>query len=274
MNSIHERIKNERNRLELNQGDFAEKAGVKRRAQAHYESGERCPDGLYLAAIASIGVDVQFILTGRRSINLRNDLRSTKDQLYLIKAISENLTELGLPEDCSANVQNILMAVGRGQEKEIVESLHWHGNAGIVSNDSDYHYIPRYNIQAAAGAGAIPNNEEQLHSLAFRYDWLAKRHLSPGNLFIVDVRGESMEPKLLDGDLVLVDGSQADIASGKTYVLRVDGHLLVKNLQLLPGGLVQVASFNSGFPPYQVNLADEALDMAVIGRVVASMHEW
>jgi len=139
---------------------------------------------------------------------------------------------------------------------------------------SEYHEIPHYNIQAAAGSGAIPVNEEQLKPLAFRRDWLAKRHLSPASLVIVDVRGDSMEPKLQDGDLVLVDTSQTDIANGKTYVLRMDGHLLVKNLQRIPHGLVLVSSFNAGFSPYEADLCDESLDMAVIGRVVASMHEW
>jgi len=137
-----------------------------------------------------------------------------------------------------------------------------------------YAEIPHFNISAAAGNGVIVETEEQLQPLSFRRDWLVKRRLSPANLVIVDVHGDSMEPYLKDDDLVLVDRSQIGINSGKTYVLRMGDHLLVKNLQLLPHGLVQVASFNAGFPPYQVDLADESLDMTVIGRVVASMHEW
>jgi hypothetical protein len=138
----------------------------------------------------------------------------------------------------------------------------------------EFSAVPRYNVQVAAGHGAINGAEEQLQPLAFRRDWLATRHLSPDMLAIVDVSGNSMEPYLKDGDMVLVDRSQTTVTSGKTYVLRIDGHLLVKNLQLLPQGMVQVCSFNAGFAPYQVDLSNEALDMAVIGRVVASMHEW
>lgn len=143
-----------------------------------------------------------------------------------------------------------------------------------IYSDTEFAEIPHYNVQAAAGYGKIAAEQETSQPLSFRRDWLAKRHLTPGNLAIVSVSGDSMEPYLKDGDLVLVDRSQTNIASGKTYVLRLDGHLLVKNLQLLPHGLVQVASFNPGFPPYQVDLADESLDIAVIGRVVASMQEW
>lgn len=141
-------------------------------------------------------------------------------------------------------------------------------------NESQYASIPHYNVQAAAGTGVLNHTEEQLKPLAFRTDWLRERHLTVSELAVVDVSGDSMEPYLKDKDLVLVDRSQTDIASGKTYVLRLDGHLLVKNLQLLPHGLVQVASYNVGFPAYPVDLSDESIDMSIIGRVVASMHEW
>lgn len=141
-------------------------------------------------------------------------------------------------------------------------------------NIDEFVEIPHYNVQAAAGHGKIAGDETTLKPLAFRKDWLASRHLAANQLAIVGVSGDSMETHLHDGDLVLVDLSQADIANGKTYVIRLDGHLLVKNLQRLPQGLIQVASFNSGFPPYTVDLADQSIDIAVIGRVVASMHEW
>lgn len=67
MNTISERLRNERNRLGLTQDELATLGGVGRRAQVNYESGERCPDGRYFEAIAKAGVDVQYILTGVRS---------------------------------------------------------------------------------------------------------------------------------------------------------------------------------------------------------------
>jgi len=69
MNTLHERLKEERLRLGLSQDEFAEKGGVKRRAQIHYEAGERCPDGHYFAGIAATGADVNYILTGKRESN-------------------------------------------------------------------------------------------------------------------------------------------------------------------------------------------------------------
>ncbi|KVC61882.1 XRE family transcriptional regulator [Burkholderia ubonensis] len=53
-------------RLGLSQDEFAAVGGVLRRAQSNYESDERSPDVKYLTAVAELGVDVTYILLGRR----------------------------------------------------------------------------------------------------------------------------------------------------------------------------------------------------------------
>ena len=67
MRSIGEILKEERLRLAMNQDDFAAVGGLKRRAQTLYEQNERSPDAVYLRALAAIGVDVQYILTGEQA---------------------------------------------------------------------------------------------------------------------------------------------------------------------------------------------------------------
>lgn len=68
MNPIGARLREEREALGANQTDFAQIGGVQRRAQVNYEAGERSPDAAYLAAVAQAGVDVLYVLTGRRSV--------------------------------------------------------------------------------------------------------------------------------------------------------------------------------------------------------------
>lgn len=67
MSTIGERLRKERERLGLNQTAFAEAGGVQKRAQINYEKDERFPDAGYLAAVAAVGVDVLFVLTGTQS---------------------------------------------------------------------------------------------------------------------------------------------------------------------------------------------------------------
>lgn len=64
MNTLNERLKEERNRLGLNQTDFAALAGVGKTTQINYESGNRTPSADYLAAIFNHGVDIQYVVTG------------------------------------------------------------------------------------------------------------------------------------------------------------------------------------------------------------------
>ena len=66
MKTFCERLKEERIRLNLNQSEFAAIGGVQKGAQINYEQGKRNPDADYLAAIATKGADVQYILTGVR----------------------------------------------------------------------------------------------------------------------------------------------------------------------------------------------------------------
>lgn len=65
--SFEERLKEERERLGLSQEKMGLVGGVQKRAQIHYEQGERAPDASYLGAIATAGVDVLYVLTGARA---------------------------------------------------------------------------------------------------------------------------------------------------------------------------------------------------------------
>lgn len=64
---IGDRLKEERERLGLNQTDFAALAGASKNTQYNYEKGERSPDANYLLAAAVQGVDVLYVLTGARA---------------------------------------------------------------------------------------------------------------------------------------------------------------------------------------------------------------
>ncbi len=70
---IGARLKDERRRLGLNQDDFSAVGGVKKPSQIAYEQGKRAPDVLYLIAVAAIGVDMQYVLTGKVSNDALTD---------------------------------------------------------------------------------------------------------------------------------------------------------------------------------------------------------
>lgn len=63
---IGARLREERDRLGMNQEGFGLLGGVRKQAQLLYEKDERKPDSDYLAAVAEAGVDVLYVLTGKR----------------------------------------------------------------------------------------------------------------------------------------------------------------------------------------------------------------
>lgn len=64
---IGERIKEERMRLGFTQPVLAEQAGAKKRTLIDWEKGVSSPTALQLQAMADVGLDVQYVVTGKRS---------------------------------------------------------------------------------------------------------------------------------------------------------------------------------------------------------------
>ena len=144
--------------------------------------------------------------------------------------------------------------------------------ADFVSDD--FVVIARHHVAASAGPGALNGEDAAVQGLCFRRTWLTKKGLSPSSLKVIDITGDSMVGKLADGDQVLIDMSQTTPKSGYAYVLRQGDELLVKYAQLLPDGILRVTSENSqSYPPYDIDLAKTS-DVSILGRVVASTHEW
>ncbi|MDU8929314.1 S24 family peptidase [Alisedimentitalea sp. MJ-SS2] len=100
--------------------------------------------------------------------------------------------------------------------------------------------------------------------------FLAEQGVSEDDLLIVTVVGNSMEPKLSDGNQVLVNCAECELKDGLVFVLRFGDEMNVKQVQMLPQAHVQLVSANAEYPPILVDLNDT--DMVVIGRVMAAMQ--
>lgn len=132
-----------------------------------------------------------------------------------------------------------------------------------------YEYLPLYDVQAAAGHGALVDREDISDFLAFKSAWI-RRELGadPKDLYLISVEGDSMEPALRPGDVILVDRRQAEsVPKDGVYVLQMDGSLLVKRLQSMPGGKIRVTSDNPSYSPFELDKRESG-NSGIIGRVV------
>lgn len=125
--------------------------------------------------------------------------------------------------------------------------------------------VPRLDVRASAGPGAIPDERGGGHLLL---DARTARELGQGGaLHAIRVVGDSMLPTLGDGDDILVDRADGpDRLRDGVYVLRREEALSVKRLVLGPSkGKATLVSDNPQYP----SLPDVPLaELDIIGRVV------
>ena len=97
--------------------------------------------------------------------------------------------------------------------QEVVARIceHYHVNpiwllTGKRSAETNYIYIPRYDLTASAGPGSFVDWEPESEVIAVDRDWLRNElHVNPTTVNMIEVRGDSMQPTMMDGDTLLVD---------------------------------------------------------------------
>lgn len=135
-----------------------------------------------------------------------------------------------------------------------------------------YVALPLYNdVRAAAGHGAVNGHEQADDALMFKEDWIRyELGAKAQDLCLIRVSGDSMEPTLRAGDVILIDHRACRPDREGIYIMRVGEMLLVKRLQALPGGKIRVTSDNPAFDPWTLDQEELGTEVLVVGRVVWS----
>lgn len=132
----------------------------------------------------------------------------------------------------------------------------------------EFVFIPRYNVQASAGHGADVSMENIMHPMAFRKYWIDNiLGICAKSLIVIGVKGDSMEGEINNGDIILINKEDNTLLNG-IYVIRIEGDLIVKRIQRLPGGIIKVISANKEYESFEIDTNNPPLDFEAIGRVV------
>jgi phage repressor protein C with HTH and peptisase S24 domain len=101
-----------------------------------------------------------------------------------------------------------------------------------LENHPDLCPVKTYNISVQAGIDgyAIDVDEEAGAPIFFRRDWLRKHGYRPEKLSAHRVKERSMEPKLYEGDLVVINHADKEPKDGEVYVVLYEGKPIVKRL--------------------------------------------
>lgn len=140
--------------------------------------------------------------------------------------------------------------------------------SGIPSceNTSDTNIIPILNQELSAGFGEPLPENDVIQGLLKLPSWLRKEFNN--NLAALYVHGDSMEPTLHNGDLVVCDSLGWDKGEG-LYAIRLNGLGYVKRIQV-GIGVVHIKSDNPHYQSFEEPIESDCLN--VIGKVRLIVH--
>lgn len=96
-----------------------------------------------------------------------------------------------------------------------------------------------------------------------------------GEFFALQVKGDSMLPKLEEGDIVIVK-CQEDVETGDIAIVLVNGdEATIKQVKKVDGGIM-LYGFNSDVysPHFYSNQQIETLPVQILGKVIESRRSW
>ncbi|MDL2310981.1 helix-turn-helix domain-containing protein [Peptostreptococcaceae bacterium OttesenSCG-928-C18] len=198
MTTLHDRLKQLRNKKNLTQKDLAKELNITKAAISNYERGRRKPEYETLKKISDFfGVDIDYLYGQTTQSNRKESVR--------------------IP---------ILGSVIAGTPVEAIQDI-----LGYVEIDS---------------------------SLA-----------QTGEYFALKIKGESMEPRFLEGDTIIVR-KQQNVESGEIAVVIINGNeATVKIVQKRTDGIELIATNSLVYSPTFYSKQDiEELSIEIMGKVV------
>ncbi|MDL2315473.1 XRE family transcriptional regulator [Desulfovibrio sp. OttesenSCG-928-A18] len=135
--------------------------------------------------------------------------------------------------------------------------------------------IQRVKARPSAGTGSLETDAEHDGLYAFHDKFITRKRGTAETMRIFAVSGDSMEPTLSDGDLIMINERDTAVTTGQIYLLRIDDELMVKRLETRPGTIV-IRSDNKEYREIVIHKDNEAEmeSFQVFGRMVWSCREY
>lgn len=139
----------------------------------------------------------------------------------------------------------------------------------VASAESGWADITGYAQSVGLGKGAEAQEYAETHKLKFRADSLQRKRLNPSKLHVMYGDGDSMQPRVAQGDAILFDESDKSPRDGKLFVIEWNGEIYVKRCEVID----DIVYFRADNPagdhhwkkPKRVDSARDPIN--IIGRV-------
>ncbi|QMV75008.1 helix-turn-helix transcriptional regulator [Comamonas piscis] len=223
------RLKEERLRLGLKATDFENHGGWPASTVYGWESGKSSPKSEFYATTASLGFDIPYIITGKRSQNL------------------------------SAPVMDVLAPRRAGLT----------GPAPKPAHSEDTLYIPLLSATGSMGPGTEALAADVvMGDVPISLIWVQMNlpRSRPEALRLVHAYGDSMRGTLESGDFALVDTDIHSVDIDGVYVLEAHQRLFIKRVRQRMDGRYEISSDNPAIK--QTDILNGGHEVRICGMVV------
>lgn len=191
-------------------------------------------------------------MKGIRQVDIANrtGIKDSKISSYVTGRYKPNAETMVKIADC-LGVSAAWLA-GEGPDMDPVE---------LTRESDDFRTIP---VVGRVAAGA------PIFAVENQVDTIAVKDTRTG-LFGLRIVGDSMAPRIMDGDLVVVQ-QQGNAKDGDIVIAIVDDEATCKVYKKSPWG-VSLVPFNSAYAPF-IFAGEETDRLHIVGKVVGSYHSW
>lgn len=139
--------------------------------------------------------------------------------------------------------------------------------APVQNSAQQYSMIPMLDVELAAGHGSYAEQERAVDHVPISTEWIFQQEYYESDLKVVAVKGDSMTPRLHDGDLVLINLAENRPVHNGVYAIELEGELKIKRILRPDQWNTIISSDNEEYAPIPIQNT-EISQLRIIGRAV------
>lgn len=188
----------------------------------------------------------------------------------------ETSTLLRLAAACDVSFQWLLDGTGPKSVRE--RNAFVHGEMvdfKPVADASDERFVQIRKVTLRLSAGIMgfktEESDDDGETVSINTRWLEKRGYRKENLIATDIKGQSMEPTLFDGDTVVINMADKTPVDGAVFAVNYEGEAVVKRMARDAGDwwLTSDNMDQRRFP----RKVCRGIECIVVGRVIQKLSE-
>lgn len=165
------------------------------------------------------------------------------------------------------NISSNWLLFGEGSTLREVGSTPASVSRDKVACDVDMVYVPLVEARMSAGTGSFVTGGDTEKRYGFRADFLSRKG-QMSQMVLMRVEGDSMEPEIHHGDVVLIDQSQNQPRPGALFAIGVEDLVYIKMIDTLPGKII-LKSCNDAYPPLEIDARGDLVDgIRIVGKAI------